>query len=612
MNRVRSAARCLSGRIRLALLAAGFAIGTFPLASGSPLLGQSPPGEVEAGSPGGLEQSSEAVRVPTLELAARYPIVPWPRTLAAGEGHFVVDERSRISVSDRGDEELLRLADLLAGWIHRAILVDVPIITESLPEPEPLAIALILDAPAEGAGAAMAVPDGPAAEAYALTVKPEGVVVRAATHTGLFYGLQTLRQLLPPEAETPPGPRSRFRIELPEVEIDDAPRFAYRGLHLDVGRHFFPVDFIKRYLDLMAIFKMNRFHWHLTEDQGWRIEIEGYPRLAEVAAFRSETLIGHAGDRPPRFDGQPYGGFYTQDEVREVVRYAAERGITIVPEIELPGHSIAALAAYPELACTDGPFEVGTVWGVYEDIYCPSEETFEFLEGVLTEVMELFPGEYIHIGGDEAPKARWRESPVAQEVIRREGLADEDELQSWFVRRIERFLNENGRRLVGWDEITEGGLSPTSTVMYWRDWAPGVLELAASQGNDMIMTPNGRLYFDHYQGDPEHEPLAFGGLSTLEDVYAYEPIPETFTPEQARLVLGAQGNVWTEYMKVPEKVEYMVYPRAIALAEVVWSSPEARDLAGFMARLDAILQRLDALGVNYRKPPEGAERQREG
>jgi hypothetical protein len=304
-----------------------------------------------------------------------------------------------------------------------------------------------------------------------------------------------------------------------------------------------------------------------------------------------------------RYDGQRHGGFYTQDDVREVVRYAAGLGITIVPEIEMPGHSLAALAAYPALACTEGPFEVASGPGIFEDIYCPSEETFAFLEGVLTEVMALFPGELIHIGGDEAPTTRWRESALAQEVMRREGLADEGALQSWFVGRIERFLNAHGRRMIGWDEIAEGALGPTTAVMYWRDWLPEVLEDVAARGHDLVMTPNSRLYLDHYQGDGQVEPLAIGGLATLDEVYAYEPVPDGFTAEQARRVLGAQGNVWTEYMKTPAKVEYMAFPRALALAEVVWSPAHARDLDGFRRRLGVNLRRLDALDVNYRTPP---------
>jgi hexosaminidase len=369
-------------------------------------------------------------------------------------------------------------------------------------------------------------------------------------------------------------------------------------MHLDVGRHFFPVEFIKRYIDLMAMYKMNRFHWHLTEDQGWRIEIKKYPRLTEVGAFRRETILEKNFD-PYVGDGERYGGFYTQDEVREIVAHAQTRYITVIPEIEMPGHSVAAIAAYPELACTDGPFDVSTIWGVHEDIYCPKEETFTFLEDVLLEVMDLFPSTYIHIGGDEAPKARWEESDVAQEVISREGLADEHELQSYFIRRIETFLRAHGRKLIGWDEILEGGLAPEATVMSWRGFGPGME--AARQGHDVIMTPTSVTYFDYYQADPESEPLAIGGLITLEDVYAFEPVPDSLSWNEGQHVLGAQANVWTEYMKTTDYVEYMVFPRMLALSEVVWTPAKKRDWDFFVSRLPSNFELLDRYGVNYRR-----------
>jgi len=312
--------------------------------------------------------------------------------------------------------------------------------------------------------------------------------------------------------------------------------------------------------------------------------------------------MGHFGNRPHTFDGRRYGGFYTQEEIREVVAYAAERHVTVVPEIELPGHSSAALAAYPEFGCGEGPVEVAQLWGVFEDIYCPREETFAFLETVLGEVLELFPGPWIHIGGDEAPKAQWERSAVAQEVIRREGLADEHELQSWFIRRIEGFLGARGRRLVGWDEIAEGGLSPTATLMFWRDWNRQALDAAAAQGNDIVMTPNSVLYFDHYQADPAGEPLAIGGRTTLEEVYAYDPVPASFDDDAAARVLGAQANLWTEYIPTPQKADYMAWPRALALSEVVWSQRADRNWFSFRGRLPALLSRLDLMGVRYRAP----------
>jgi hexosaminidase len=318
-----------------------------------------------------------------------------------------------------------------------------------------------------------------------------------------------------------------------------------------------------------------------------------------VGSIRKETILEKNFD-PYVGDGIPYGGYYTQDEIRDVVRYAAERFVTIVPEIEMPGHSTAALAPYPELGCTDGPFEVATTWGVKEDIYCPSEATFTFLTNVLDEVMTLFPGEMIHVGGDEAPKRRWRESPLAQEVIRNEGLADEDELQSWFIHRIERYLNDHGRRLIGWDEILEGGLAPNATVMSWRGEEGGIE--AARQGNDAVMTPKTYVYLDYYQGQPEDEPLAIGGFLPLDSVYAFDPLPDVLTADQATHILGGQANVWTEYIATPEHAEYMTYPRAIAVAEAVWSTPGRRSFADFMDRLSRNLDHLQVLGVNFRVP----------
>ncbi|MHB1298053.1 MAG: family 20 glycosylhydrolase [Gemmatimonadaceae bacterium] len=438
---------------------------------------------------------------------------------------------------------------------------------------------------------------GGAPEGYRLVIDPGGAVITAPRPAGIFYGLQTLRQV----ALASPATGGRV-TRIDAVTIDDAPRFAYRGLHLDVGRHFQSVDFIKRYIDLMSRFKLNTFHWHLTEDQGWRIEIEKYPRLTSVGGCRDETMVAKEFD-PYRGDGTPHCGFYTQREIREVVAYARDRHVTVIPEIEMPGHSVAALAAYPELACTPGPFKVRTTWGVDENIFCPSELTFAFIEDVLAEVIALFPSRYIHIGGDEAPKDRWKASAVAQEVIRREGLKDEQELQSHFIRRIERFLVRHDRRLIGWDEILEGGLAPEATVMSWRGTSGGIE--AARQAHDVIMSPTSHLYLDYYQGDPRFEPLANGGLVTLRQVYDFEPIPGELTDAEGAHVLGAQGNVWTEYLKTPAAVEYMAYPRALALAEVTWSPRDRRDWDGFVDRLPVALAMLDSLGVNYRLPGVG-------
>ncbi len=428
-------------------------------------------------------------------------------------------------------------------------------------------------------------------ESYTLTVAPAAVTVTAPRMAGRFYALLTLGQLVDAARATgDSAPR------IGSVTITDAPRFPYRGLHLDVGRHFMPVEFVKRYIDLMARYKFNTFHWHLTDDQGWRIEIDKYPRLTEVSACRKETMVAKNFD-PYVGDGQPHCGFYTKEEIRDVVAYAASRNVTVMPEIEMPGHSVAALAAYPELACTPGPFEVRTIWGVSEDIYCPTERTFTFIQDVLTEVLELFPSKMIHIGGDEAPKKRWDESPAAQEIIRREGLKDSHELQSWFIKRIDKWLADRGRRLVGWDEILEGGLAPGATVMSWRGTAGGIA--AAKLGRDVIMTPGPPLYLDHYQGDARFEPLAIGGNAPIELVYAYEPVPAELTPAEATHILGAQGNVWTEYLATPASVEFMAYPRALAVAELTWSPRAARNWPSFARRLPNALRPLDRLQVNY-------------
>lgn len=435
-------------------------------------------------------------------------------------------------------------------------------------------------------------------EGYRLVVSPDAIRIQAADAAALFYAFQSIRQLLPPEVEkesTHPG----ADWSLPAVEIVDRPRFSYRGLMLDVSRHFFDVEFVKRFIDLMSRYKFNRFHWHLTDDHGWRIEIPAYPRLTEVGAWRRETMIGNNLETYGG-DGVPHGGFYTQDEIQEVLDYAAERFVTVVPEIEMPGHSTAALAAYPEYGCHPGPYEVPVSWGIKKDIYSPSDATFSFLEHVLTDVMQLFPSEYIHIGADEVPKDQWKASRLAQTVIEREGLADEDELQSWFIKRIETFLNANGRRLIGWDEILEGGLAPNATVMSWRDMTGGVD--AARQGHDVIMTPKDYVYFDYYQGDPAGEPVAgrFGHPIPLDTVYGFEPIPDELTEREARHIVGAQGNVWTEFISTPDHAEYMTYPRALALSEVAWSPKAKRSFDEFARGVNTNLAHLDALGVNYR------------
>jgi hexosaminidase len=570
----------------------------------------------------------------------RYPLVPIPAEVEAGKGQFQLSQGTPIVVSHLKDAELVATVERWAEPIRQASGLALPIVgagevrgrgaihIEWKPEESFWEEALwqgggTSSTAQEEVPAGMGLP-GPAAEAYELEVRPGKIELEARGKAGIFYGLGTLSQLLPglrgdapgaaaQEAASAPAPQGARAAAaaaeasadaqnpwaIPAVEIEDTPRFPYRGMHLDVGRHYFPVDFIRGYIDLLATYRMNVFHWHLTEDQGWRLEILGYPRLTEVGSCRAETIL-EKNFRPYVGDGIEYCGYYTQDEAREIVEYARERFITVIPEIEMPGHSVAALAAYPEFACTPGPFQVATRWGVMRDIYCPREETFGFLEDVLTEVMEIFPSPYIHIGGDEAPKTAWEQSAFAQEVIEREGLADEEELQSWFIRRIETFLNQNGRRLIGWDEILEGGLAPDATVMSWRGMQGGIA--AAREGHDVVMTPTSHVYFDYYQGDTLQEPLAIAGFTPLEKVYDFEPVPPELTPLEARHVLGAQGNVWTEYMKTTDYVEYMVLPRLLALSEVVWSPAETRDWGGFTNRIPTHLTRLSVHGYNFRVP----------
>jgi hexosaminidase len=426
-------------------------------------------------------------------------------------------------------------------------------------------------------------------EAYRLVSSEDGIIITGNSGRGLFYGVQTLLQLLPPEVYGPRGLRGMPVLNIPAVTIEDEPRYAWRGMHLDVGRHLYPVEFIKKYIDMLAMHKMNVFHWHLTEDQGWRIEIRKYPRLTEIGSVRKAA------------NGGTYGGFYTQDQIREVVAYARSRFIDVMPEIEMPGHSVAALAAYPDLSCTGGPFEVRTAWGVSEDVYCAGkEETFTFIEDVLSEVVELFPFRFVHIGGDECPKVRWEKCADCQKRRKDEGLKEEVELQSYFIRRVEKFLESKNRRLVGWDEILEGGIAPSATVMSWRGVQGGIE--AAKMGHDVVMSPTSHCYFDFYQGDPQFEPKAIGGYLPLEKVYSYEPTPEGLTPEEARHVLGAQGNIWTEYIPDEKQVEYMALPRMSAMAEVVWSPVTVRDYEKFTHRMVRQYQRFDQLGYRYRVP----------
>ena len=431
-------------------------------------------------------------------------------------------------------------------------------------------------------------------ETYKLSISDHGILLESSGYAGSYYGLQSFYQLLA-------SGENSGRHELTYLEIRDTPRFKWRGMHLDVARHFFPTDFIKRYIDLIAMHKMNIFHWHLTEDQGWRIAIKQYPKLEKISAWRDETLVGHYGDQPHQFDGQHYGGYYTQEEIIDVISYAQDRYVMVVPEIEMPGHATAALAAYPELSCTGGPHEVETIWGVHKEVFCAGkEETFEFLENVLKEVAGIFPGLYIHIGGDECPKDRWKECNLCQARIKSEGLKNEHELQSYFIKRIEGILDGYGKRLIGWDEILEGGLAPKAIVHSWRGMDGGIE--AANANHQVIMSPTSHAYFDYYQSkEDQNEPLAIGGFLPLKMVYDFEPVPDDIDPDKRHLILGGQANIWTEYIKTPEQVEYMALPRMCAMAEVLWSPKSKKDYNNFFQRLEKHTKRLDRMGINYRK-----------
>lgn len=436
----------------------------------------------------------------------------------------------------------------------------------------------------------------PTKEAYTINIDQDRVNISANTNSGIFYACQTLLQLAPTSVFNNAVPKNYFSF--PAVTIADAPRFGYRGMHLDVCRHFFPVKFVKKFIDLLALHKFNTFHWHLTDDQGWRIEIKKYPLLTAIGSQRKETMEGNYSKKPRTFDATPYGGFYTQDEIRDVVQYAQKKFVTIIPEIEMPGHALAALSAYPNLSCdSTKKYEAATTWGVFEDVFCPKEETFNFIDGVLTEVAALFPSEIIHIGGDECPKTAWKKSEFCQDLMKREGLKNEEELQSYFIRRVEKILASKGKKLLGWDEILEGGLSPTASVMSWRGIQGGID--AAKAGHNVVMTPGTPVYFDHYQAEASTEPMTIGGLNTLQNVYDYEPLPSELTDEQNKFILGAQGNIWTEYIADPSRVEYMAYPRVCALAEVVWSAKSQKNYPDFMRRLSKHIERLANKNVNF-------------
>lgn len=503
-----------------------------------------------------------------------YAIIPKPASIQPGTGVFELDSRSKIVAAS---DDARKNANLFNDFLWNRYGIRLPVVKEATGK------VIVIES----------VADAQEPEAYNLTVADDAIRINGG-NSGNFYALQTVLQLIEEQ---------NGGLVIPAVKITDKPAFGYRGVMIDVARHFFSIDELKKIIDAMAYFKFNRLHWHLTEDQGWRLEIKKYPKLTEVAAWRDSTIIGQYGDfKPFIYDGEKHGGYYTQEEARDLVKYAANRKITIIPEIELPGHSTAVLAAYPEFGCKDTTYQVAGFWGVHPNIFCPKEETFQFLEDVLMEVMDIFPSEYIHIGGDEVPKDHWEQSDFAQKLIKKQKLKDEHELQSYFIQRIEKFLNKNGRRLIGWDEILEGGLAPNATVMSWRGEEGGIA--AARMGHDVIMTPNSHLYIDHYQAkDIGTEPVAIGGFLPLEKVYSYHPLPDSLTTEQQKHVLGVQANLWTEYIGSNNKLEYMLFPRALALSEVAWTGREQRNYDNFSTqRLPLRLRELEKMHIFYRIP----------
>lgn len=519
------------------------------------------------------------------EQEANYQVIPLPQEVSLTQGNPFNLNGNVLIAYPENNALLQRNAEFLSEYIRQS--TDYAPKTKAIAAGEQVTNAITL-----GLDPGIANKEG-----YVLTTTPEGISINGQTENGVFYGIQTLRKSIPAEAKG-------ATILIPAGEIKDEPRFPYRGMHLDVGRHFFPIEFIKKYIDLLALHNMNTFHWHLTEDQGWRIEIKKYPKLTEIGSQRSRTVIGK---NTQEYDNTPYGGFYTQEEAKEIVKYAQERYITVIPEVDLPGHMLAALAAYPELGCTGGPYEVCPRWGVFEDVLCiGNDKTMQFLEDVMSEIIEIFPSEYVHIGGDEAPRDRWKECPKCQARIKAEGLkADknhtaEDRLQSYCMTRIEKFLNSKGRRIIGWDEILEGDVAPNATVMSWRGMEGGIE--AAQLGHDVIMTPTSFCYFDYYQtADTQDEPLGIGGYVPIEKVYSLEPVPTTLTKEQGKHILGAQANLWTEYIASTEHVEYMILPRMAALAEVQWTQPEKKDFKDFTTRLARLMKFYQRDGFNYAK-----------
>lgn len=510
---------------------------------------------------------------------ANYQVIPLPQEITSSTGgEFVINSKVKITYAGE-NEKMQRNAQYLADYLKRATGVDYAIEANVTGKGN---ISLQLGLTAEKS------------EAYQLKVTADGVTITGASEAGVFYGIQTLRKSIPVMANSTPT--------LASVEINDFPRFDYRGAHFDIGRHFFNVEEAKSFIDMMALHNMNRLHWHLTEDQGWRLEIKKYPLLTEIGSKRKETVIGR---NSGEYDGKPYEGFYTQEQAKEIVKYAAERYITVIPEIDLPGHMQAALAAYPHLGCTGGPYEVWTQWGVSDNVLCAGNDSvLTFIDDVLSEVMEIFPSEYIHIGGDECPKTKWETCPKCQARIKALGIKNdakhskEEYLQSFIINHAEKFLNEHGRQIIGWDEILEGGLAPNATVMSWRGESGGIE--AAKQKHNVIMTPNTYLYFDYYQTkDTENEPLAIGGYLPIERVYSYEPMPASLTPEEQKYIVGVQANHWSEYIPTLAQLQYMALPRWAALAEIQWSNPTKKNYENFLTRLPQLINIYTAEGYNY-------------
>lgn len=527
-------------------------------------------------------------------VVADYDVIPQPYNIISvpngntekGADGFLID-KSILIVYPPGNEKLAKNASFLSLYIQAASGFA-PEVTDHLPENR-RAIILKTEYPAENK------------DAYQITVHSSLITINGASESGNFYGVQTLRKAMPVDSD-------EGNILMPGVHIEDFPRFGYRGMHLDIARHFFSLDFIKEYIDILALHNINIFHWHLTDDQGWRIEIEKYPLLTEKGSQRKETLKGFLDDHPQEFDGIPYqGGYFTQDEAREIIAYAADRYIEIIPEIDLPGHMLAALACYPHLGCTGGPYEVATKWGVFEDVLCVGNDSvFIFLEDVLSEIADLFPGKYIHIGGDECPKTRWEVCPKCQDKIKELKLRNdtisskEAKLQSYCMSRIEEFLKKKGKKIIGWDEILEGGASPEATVMAWRGVEEG--KDAAQKHHDAIIVPYTCLYFDYCQGeDPAKEPLCMPGYSSVEKVYNFEPLPSGLNEEEKKHIIGVQANMWSEYLISTDLVEYMLMPRIDALSEIQWSMPENKNYNSFVRRMEKMKQLYDKFGYNYAK-----------